>query len=128
MFSGKTLIIGQPYSCTLKICKQFKAWGGLKLEDDSSVYECELDKGAGSEEWLINGLKKFSITGNVTTLNVTMIPIKRGYLRFPNVSISLAENLNSASANASTVSLNHTVESSKIETDFVNINDNIIVV
>ncbi|OEJ82793.1 Trafficking protein particle complex II-specific subunit [Hanseniaspora osmophila] len=127
-YTGKTLIVGEPYSCTLKICKQFQAWGGLKLENNSSIYQCELDKGAGSEEWLVSGLKKFEIRNDMTTVNVTLIPIKRGYLRFPDISISPSESLNNTNANASTASLNHTAEVSKIETEFLNINDNIIVV
>lgn len=109
-FMETNLKMGDCYKYEFLINKK----GHGMYHNSKEDYECVVSDEAASEDWLVNGFNNFMLNSEAEEekFEIGLIPIKRGYLKYPNIQI-----------------LKHSESSNKDYTvDFININENIIVI
>ncbi|XBW35875.1 hypothetical protein QEN19_001447 [Hanseniaspora menglaensis] len=114
IFSETNLKMGECYKFQLIINK--KQTGINRGQKD--VYECIVLENLDKNDWLIGGFNKFYLDSQKTNevFEINLIPIKRGYLKYPNIHITKCVEKNTES-----IISTHT-------TDFINVNENIIII
>lgn len=80
---GDTPEVGQSLQFRVRIYNADRGWGSNGTEVPSYVFEI-----SNTNEWLIDGRRRFSLQPEVDQYPIKMIPLRRGYLRYPKVEIT----------------------------------------
>ena len=114
-FDDVNLKVGDCYSFDIKVAKP------KKFNSNKKKYICEVEISDNINTWLISGFNKFYLdeTQGDESFNLFLIPIKRGYLKYPKITIKNDDNNNEDAE--SQQKNNHII-------DFVNTNENVIVI
>ncbi|SCW01739.1 LAFE_0E06194g1_1 [Lachancea fermentati] len=78
------LEIGKPFAFKVQIMNLTDQWDTNENDKRSRTYVFEL---VNDNEWLINGTRKAALPLKKNEYSIQMIPLKRGYLRYPRVEI-----------------------------------------
>ncbi|CUS20337.1 LAQU0S01e04368g1_1 [Lachancea quebecensis] len=79
----KILQVGQLLPVNIEIDDLSSCWASESKQEQSYIFEL-----SNSNEWIINGKRRFCLCPGKSTYKVHMIPLRRGYLRYPRVEIS----------------------------------------
>lgn len=111
-FDDVNLKMGECYYFDIIISKN------IKIKDDKQHF-CVVELNEQTNTWLFSGFNTFKLDGSKEeeTFELVLIPIKRGYLKYPNISI-----------NANDLPNIENPQSSHFITDFINNNENVIVI
>ena len=120
-FSNETnLKMGNSYKYELLINKKQKR---INNDDNNNnkkkeQYECIVLDNSEISDWLVGGFNKFCLDNNAETetFEISLIPIKRGYLKYPKIKIVRCDDIDNDTRNNTHL------------TDFININENIIII
>lgn len=111
-FDDVNLKMGECYSFDLVVNKIIKI-------DNKKLYNCVVELNEQTNTWLLSGFNSFQLdeSKEVETFELVLIPIKRGYLKYPNIAIK-----------AKHLSMVEMTQDDHFVTDFVNNNENVIVI
>ncbi|CAI8498186.1 unnamed protein product [Hanseniaspora opuntiae] len=111
-FDDVNLKMGECYSFDIVVNKNIKS-------DINKSYNCVVELNEQTNTWLLSGFNTFQLdeSKDEETFELILIPIKRGYLKYPNIAI-----------NAKHLSHMEQPQEDHFITDFVNNNENIIVI
>ena len=113
-FCDFNLKVGDCYSFDIKIDK-------TKIVNNDIKYICEVEISNNINTWLISGFNKFLLdeTKKDEVFSLQLIPIKRGYLKYPKIVIKTE---NAAKDETETIPRNTHIS------EFININETVIVI
>ncbi|SCU79610.1 LAFA_0B04324g1_1 [Lachancea sp. 'fantastica'] len=80
---GLTLELGQVMSFSLSVKDAAVDWQTTSSKANNHILEL-----FNSSEWLIDGKRRFSIEGESDAHTINMIPLRRGYLKYPKIEIT----------------------------------------
>lgn len=86
-----SLTIGTAVPFDVKVENLSKQWKHPRLESDTPEGNVFVFEIMTSNEWLVNGKKRVGLNSEDTEYQVSLIPLKKGYLSFPRVEITSAD-------------------------------------
>lgn len=98
--TDKTPEVGKPIQFDIKIENMGKRWGCNQEPEVEHIFEI-----MSSNDWLLQGKKRFTIPSTIYSYTVTLIPLKKGHLTMPTVEI------NSITGDSSRIDITRTSDS-----------------
>ncbi|KAH3902401.1 uncharacterized protein SCODWIG_01760 [Saccharomycodes ludwigii] len=91
-----SLCLGKSYKYDIHIVNKSEVWSLQNNSMDSYIFEFIIsnnnNNNAINNDWLITGCKRFAVTKRESFVSVELIPVKRGYLRYPRLEITTIPN------------------------------------